>query len=142
MFYKKIYEERLKVWHEFRKQLELVDDPIQKAIDTYNNIPNGNLCTDPYNPEVWPTPWELINDNQYCAFTKLLAICYSLQLTERFLEEEFRIHIFIDRNRSNQYYLLAIGQTVIGFDNYRDIKYFEMPNDCQSLLAHTMPMIN
>jgi hypothetical protein len=142
MFYNKVYEDRLKIWHDFRDDLESSSDPIQLAIDTYNSMPNDSMCTDPFTPEMWPNPWELINENQYCAFTKLLGICYSLQLTERFSQEEFEIHIFIDREKSNHYYLLSVGKIVIGFDNYKDIDYFEMPKNCQPQMTHAMPALH
>lgn len=142
MFFNKQYEDRLRLWHDFRQSLESAEDPIQAAIDFYDSIPSETMCADPYSPENWPNPWELINENQYCAFTKLLGICYSLQLTDRFSREVFEIHINIDRKNSNHYYMLYVGNIVVGFDNYRQIKKLKKPQNIESQLAYVMPIHN
>jgi hypothetical protein len=142
MFFKKEYEDRLRIWHDFRQTLETEKDPIQTAITFYDSIPNDNMCADPYSPETWPNPWELVQENQYCAFTKLLGIGFSLQLTDRFSQEKFEIHICIDRKNSNHYYLLYIGNEVIGFDNYRHIEKLKLPQGLESQMTYSMPTHN
>jgi hypothetical protein len=142
MFFKKTYEERLKIWYNFREVLATSLDPISTAIEAYNKLPTGFWCTDPYDPESWPSPWELIDENQYCLFSKLLGICYSLQLTARFSLDSFKIHIINDRKNSNTYYLLSIDNETIGFDNSKQITRLEIPKDVQSQLSHSMPALN
>tara|TARA_B110000879_G_scaffold59092_1_gene82983 strand:+ start:1086 stop:1406 length:321 start_codon:yes stop_codon:yes gene_type:complete len=80
--FNKTYEDRLILWREFRTSLESVQDPIQEAIDFYNQAPYCLIAADPFTPSSWPTAWELLEENNYCAFVKILAICYTLQLTD------------------------------------------------------------
>jgi hypothetical protein len=47
MFDKK-FEDRMSLWREFRDMLEVCDDPIQTAIDFYNQAPLTTLAIDPY----------------------------------------------------------------------------------------------
>lgn len=112
----KTYEERLAAWQEFRNSLEVSKDPIQAVIDQYNTAPRVSIHTDPWTKEMWPSPWELVNENQYDDFCRVLGMCYSLQLTDRFKGSSFEIHIGIDNNTSSTYYLLYVGDIVIGLE--------------------------
>jgi len=116
MFEKK-YEERLASWHSFRNHLETSEDPLKDVIEFYNRAPMVSINTDPYNEDTWLDPWELVLENQYCEFCRVLGQCYSLQLTERFLGVDFEIHISIDSEKSKSYYLLYVGDKVLGYRN-------------------------
>ena len=73
----KQFEERMSLWREFRKTLETTPDPIQDTIDFYNKAPMCSIAADPFTPSTWPDPWELLQENNYCPFVKILAICYT-----------------------------------------------------------------
>jgi len=96
------FEDRLSQWAEFRDNLEDYVDPIQATIDQYSKAPEVSIHTDPYDQTSWPTPWELIKENHYCAFCKLLGIAFTLQLTDSFSAEQFEIHI----QRSDETHML------------------------------------
>ena len=137
MFNKK-YEDRLVLWRDFRNSLEHADDPIQSAIDFYRFAPVVSMSVDPYTPSNWPDPWELLEENTYCEFGKILAICYSLQLTDRLSHETFEIHITQDRVKSATYYLLYVGDRVIGYHGDTHVHKEILPNNLQSQLEHVM----
>jgi len=84
MFAKK-YEERLISWNQFRQNLELSDDPFGDVIEFYKQAPSVSMHTDPFHSEAWPDPWQLLLENRYCDFTRVLGYGYSLQLTEAIL---------------------------------------------------------
>lgn len=139
MFEKK-YEDRLAAWHNFRNQLENADDPLQAVVDFYNHAPMVSINTDPYNKDSWPDPWELVLENQYCDFCRVLGQCYSLQLTERFSEVDFEIHISIDPEKSESYYLLHVGDKVLGYRNcYVSIE--DIPQSVVSQKVYHMPKL-
>ena len=137
MFDKK-YEDRLKLWHDFRLSLENSKDPIQDAIDFYNKAPVVSLATDPYTQSSWPDPWQLLEENNYCAFVKILAICYTLQLTDCLSQETFEIHITQDPEASTTYYLLYVGYRVIGFNGDTHVHKAELPNSLFSQREYPM----
>jgi hypothetical protein len=112
MFEKK-YEDRLLEWKQFRKQLDTSNDPLQEVFDFYSQAPLVTIQTDPWDQNSWPEPWELLKENIYCPFVKILAICYTLQLTERFSQCQFQIHITQDEE--NIRYLLTVGDACIGY---------------------------
>lgn len=127
MFSKK-YEERLKFWNEFRLALETSDDPFNETLNLYNQAPLVNFTVDPYDQKTWLDPWELLHQNEYCEFAKILGICYTLQLTERFMSEKFEITIFTDSEESILRYLLFVQDKVIGYDWSKVIYQNELPN--------------
>ena len=137
--FKKSYEQRLVIWRSLRDGLEVSKDPIQEAIDFYNQAPKCLIAADPYTPSTWPDPWELLEENNYCSFVKILAICYTLQLTDVLSQASFEIHITRDNKNSETYYLLYINDTVVGFNGDTHVHRSELPATLRSELVHAMP---
>lgn len=135
----KTYDQRLLVWSNFRKSLETSEDPIQDTIDFYKASPNVSINTDPWDKTRWPSPWELVEENQYCEFCTVLGICYSLQLTDRFSQTQFEIHISVDTKTSSTHYLLFVGDTVIGYpDNESIIHVNDLPDSISTKKIYCM----
>lgn len=132
------FEERLSSWRDFRETLEDHPDPIQAVIDYYNQIPLTSVHTDPWNNSAWPGPWELISENQYCEFSRVLGQCYSLQLTDRFKGSKFEIHIITD-NGLSVLYLLFVDNNVIGWDDKTYVNKDEIPDSYASQKVYVMP---
>ena len=134
------YEKRLKEWIDFREDLEIDPDPLNKVIDNYENAPRSNMQTDPWTPEMWPNPWELISENQYDDFCRVLGMCYSLQLTDRFKGSKFEIHIGIDRSKSNTHYLLVVDDNyIINWEDGEFITTSSLPDTFVSQNVYHMP---
>ena len=127
MFHKN-YEQRLKSWSCLRQILETADDPFSKLLITYNQAPYVSIHTDPWTKESWPDPWQLILENQYDEFCRVLGMCYSLQLTDRFSESNFEIHIVIDKKDSMFNYLLYIDKSLISYP-IGERNYAKLPLD-------------
>jgi len=140
MFCKK-YEDRLLAWSEFRQNLETSNNPIQDVIDLYNTAPTVSIHTDPWDNSMWPTPWELVKENQYCEFCTVLGMCYSLQLTERFSQDQFEIHIVIDRKNSSTHYLLYVGKTLIEHPNGVQDNAKFLPEHFEIKKKYSMPKL-
>ena len=111
------YEERLSKWHEFREQLESSSTPLKDVVQFYSLAPTVSIHTDPYNEESWPDPWELLYENQYCSFCKILGMSYTLQLTESFNGKTFGIIIGRDIKNNTKLYLLSVNKDIIGLDD-------------------------
>ena len=137
MFSKK-YEQRLYDWREFRKSLETDADPLTSVINFYSKVPLVKYQCDPYDSTSWPSPWEVIQDNVYCPFIKILAMGYSLQLTDKFTGSSIEIHIKHDPAASIVYYLLYVDDYVIGFTEDTYVHSSEIPKNLVSQL--TVPL--
>lgn len=138
----KTYEVRLSDWSNFRDTLELSEDPIQDVIDYYKKFPIVSIHTDPYDMASWPNPWELIHENEYCEFCIILGICYTLQLTDRFSQEHFEIHITLDEDKSHHYYLLHVGDRVLGYNKDKHVKQTEIKEKLDSQCIYQMPNLS
>ena len=138
----KTYEDRLTSWANFRSTLEDSKDPIQDTINFFNPAPLVNIQTDPYASSTWPDPWELIKENIYCPFVKILAICYTLQLTDVLSKVNYEIHITHDQDKSSTYYLLYVGDRVIGFKEGTHVQRNEIPNSIISHHEYPMPALH
>ena len=131
------YEQRLASWRYLRDCVETAQDPIQEVIDFYSKAPLHTIAADPYTPSTWPDPWELLEENNYCAFVKILAICYTLQLTDVLSHGTYEIHITRDNENSETYYLLFVDDIVIGFNGEKYVKKNELPTTLRSELQHS-----
>lgn len=136
------FEDRMSAWRDFRQSLSTSTDPIQDVIDFYNQAPTVSINADPYTADTWPGPWELLEENIYCEYCKLLGICYTLQLTEHFNQNPFEIHIGIDRDCSMTYYLLYVGNRVIGYEADTHVHKDTIPESIQIQKIHAMPELH
>ena len=116
-------------WYELRQQLEWDDTPLETVANFFEKLPKVKVYTDPYDPDTWPTPWELIDENEYCPFNLILGICYTIQLTERFKTCQPKINVAVDNINKTVYYLLIIEDKVYGYDQ----KWIELKNLPKSL---------
>jgi hypothetical protein len=140
MFNKK-FEDQLRDWNAFRRSLEISPTPIEDTIDFYSKAPMVSHQVDPYDSSSWLTPWELLKDNKYCEFSKILAICYTLQLTDKFMDDDFEIHIIADREKSETNYLLFIRDLVISSNGMIIMNKCDLPNDVQPQTVYAMPKL-
>lgn len=137
MFYDR-FEDRVQTWRSFRQQLETHDDPLNHTIEFWNQAPISSRTCDPYDQSSWLGPWELIQENEYCDFSKLLAIYYTLVLTDRFSDAHFEIAICLDRIRHQSYYLLYVDEWVIGYHYDRAVDKKNLPETVKSLENYTL----
>ena len=134
----KKYEDRLAAWSDFRNTLETTDNPYQDVIDFYQRAPLVSIHTDPFDQAQWPTPWELIQENQYCEFARVLGYCFSLQLTERFSGANFEIHIVTSKEKSYLYLLIIDSKIVLGYDETKPVSYLDIQSDLESQVIYSM----
>jgi len=138
MFHK-LYETRLALWQEFRDELETAFDPLQLVIDLYQSAPTVSINCDPWDRSTWPDPWQLLAENEYCEYCIILGMCYTLQLTDKFSQAKFEIHIVIDQENSDRMYLLHVDDRVLGYYYNSHISRNELPPGLHSEVIHQMP---
>lgn len=133
----KNYEDRLLIWKNLRAKID-IEGSIQPAIDFWNQVPETKRNIDPYDPNTWPEPWEMIEENQYCEYTKILALGYTLMLTDTFKDWHYEVKIGVDRTQSKLYYMLVAGDYVLGFDKTKSIHISELPNEIHIEQSHVL----
>lgn len=134
------FEERIASWLKFRQELEKHSDPFQAVIDFWNKAPISSRTCDPFDQSTWMGPWDLMEDNHFCEFSKILAIYYTLSLTDRFKDSYFEIQIVNDRGAHEIRYLLIVDDHVIGYFYNRAIIQDDLPHDL--VVQATYPMLS
>ena len=113
----RLQQTRQIAWYQLRQTLETSEDPFSDVAKFFLRLPRVKFYTDPYDSSTWPTPWELIDENEYCEFNLILGMCYTMQLTERFKDCRPTINLAIDIVNKTVYYLLCIDDRVYGYDD-------------------------
>ena len=113
----RLQQTRQAAWYQLRQTLETSEDPFSDVAKFFLRLPRVKFYTDPYDSSTWPTPWELIDENEYCEFNLILGMCYTMQLTERFKNTRPTINLAIDIVNKTVYYLLCIDDRVYGYDD-------------------------
>ena len=129
---------RLVDWYTFRQHLETSKTPLDDVVEYFHSHPRVKVYTDPYDQSRWPTPWELIDENEYCPFNIILGMCYTLQLTKRFSESNATITISIDKTNKTVYYLLFIDDKVYGYEQDTWIPATQLPTTLKTLKMYKM----
>lgn len=132
------FETRLSHWVKFRQELEVASDPFQKTIDFWNKAPISSRTCDPFDKSTWLDPWNLIEENKYCEFSKILAIYYTLSLTDRFKDSYFEIQIVNDKEAHELRYLLFVDDVIIGYFYNRPILHDDLPLDLTTQAIYPM----
>jgi hypothetical protein len=129
-------------WIRLRESLETSKDPFNEVVDFFSSKPTTKIYTDPYNKSSWPSPWELVVENIYCPFNFILAICYTLQLTERFKNYQPKIHIAFDISNKTVYYLLIIDDKVYGYSADGWCSINQLPKSLKTKKLYVMDPIH
>jgi hypothetical protein len=77
------YDSRLRSWYDLRQTLQNADTKTKcLEIDKWwQSTPIVNHYLHPHEIDTWPTPWELLYDNEYCHIARGLGMIYTLMLT-------------------------------------------------------------
>ena len=133
----RLRQTRQLAWYQLRQTLETSEDPFSDVAKFFLRLPRVKFYTDPYDSSTWPTPWELIDENEYCEFNLILGMCYTIQLTERFKDTRPTINLAIDNVSRTVYYLLCIEERVYGYDDSW-IRVSELPKSLKTQKIYTM----
>lgn len=129
---------RLVAWRDLRQHLETSTRPFEDVVEFFQKFPHVKVYTDPYDQSTWPTAWELIEENEYCSFNLILAVCYTLQLCNRFEHIQPKITISIDKINKTVYYLLFIDDIVYGYDYNEWIPVSTVPVTLKNIKIYHM----
>ena len=119
-------------WYDFRQTLEIIPDAIEATTQFFLKKKQIKFYTDPYDKSTWPSPWELIVENQYCKFNILLGISYTLLLTERYKDLTPLIEVCIVRSTNNVYYILVINDKAFGYTDNEWVSTEELPDSLET----------
>jgi hypothetical protein len=135
-------DDRLSSWASLRAQLETCEDPLQCVIDFWCDAPfvPYNRRIDPFNQTSWPTPWEIIVENQYDDFTKALMMAYSLKFTQRYKDTNIQVRSLLDKTKSSYYNIVCVD--ALWVINYNDNSAILLKNIPDSFFIENLIEVN
>lgn len=113
--FNKSADDRLSEWSEFRKSLDLVENPLEAVAEFWYSAPRitHNHKIDPYNYKTWPTPWEMIVDNRYDDFSLALMIGYTLKFSNKFKDHNIQVRTMVDKLKNKLYNLVFVNDEIV-----------------------------
>lgn len=104
-------DQRLSRWSEFRKTLDSSSEALDDVAKFWQSAPliPYHSKIDPYYSRQWPTPWEIVYDNQYDDFTLSLMIGWTLLLTEKFKTAKIEIKTLVDDTAKRLYNVVCVN---------------------------------
>jgi len=76
---------RLQRWRCLRKEIveiTKIEKQLRVVIDFWKTTPLGTTAIDPYTPSTWPSPWEMLDMNNYDENVVGLCIAYTLYYSD------------------------------------------------------------
>lgn len=135
-------EERLRHWKTFRCSLDetLTDEEHLLATMKYwQQYPMVGRYIDPYDPARWPTPWELLHENQFCRS----SLAYMMEQTllksadGRWDSDRLRLRYIDDKELSEEFIVLVIDtKYVINYDLEQIINFDKVSKVCHTKLEY------
>lgn len=92
--------ERMMAWREFRENIKHLpeDQQLNEVAALGGTVPTVKYVIDPYKPDTWPTPWELVNKGDFDE----ASIAYFLEQTLLLLGwNESRLNIVIANDKTD-----------------------------------------
>lgn len=118
--FKQPIDDRISSWARHRQSLETSTSPFDDVWSFWKDAPYVpyNHKIDPYHQRSWPSPWEIIAENQYDDFTKALMIGWTIKLTNRFKDSKIELRTLVDKSRNALYNVIYVDEKIV--INYTD----------------------
>ena len=104
--------ERLSRWKSFRQELGSLslEESLVKVLHFWQHCPFIPFYLSLDTPEIWPDPWQLIEENYYCDLAKALGIVYTLHLSSHGKQLESEIRVYYDPDTQYTYHIAYFNQ--------------------------------
>jgi len=101
---------RLSAWRKFRQiqENQTIENQIQNTLDLWKLCHLGSTYYDFNEPNEWPTPWELIIQDNYDSFTKALGISWTLIMIKDWKNQNLFLRCYKDIEQSSYYFLVEL----------------------------------
>jgi len=123
--------ERLRHWKLFRTSLDETStdkEQLNEIMQYWYQYPVTSRYIDPHTPELWPSPWEMSQENQYCASAMAIMMEQSLLLSndDRWTPERLSLKYIIDDDAGADGIILVVDDKYVLNYNQDDIINFDI----------------
>jgi hypothetical protein len=140
--FKKSIDDRLSSWAQHRSELNTSETPFSDVWEFWKYAPyiQYNHKIDPYHQRTWPSPWEIVVENQYDDFTKALMIGWSIKLTEKFKDSRVEVRTLVDKAKNAVYNIVYVDEEIV--INYSDSGPANAENVPDSFIVENLIELN
>ena len=103
--------DRIAAWKQFRDKLETSECPLEDVAELWSHAPFVGPYLDPYSPQQWPDPWQLIIDLRLDDLAIALGMLYTIKLTQRFIKTKCEIHMLVIPGKNQAEFVLVVDDT-------------------------------
>ena len=105
--------DRIAAWKQFRDKLETSECPLEDVAELWSHAPFVGPYLDPYSPQQWPDPWQLIIDLRLDDLAIALGMLYTIKLTQRFIKTKCEIHMLMIPGKNQAEFVLVVDDTYV-----------------------------
>ena len=133
------YEDQFSTWKKLRNRIEKINEPLEETIKFWAKAPLVNKHLDPFRPETWPDPWQIIKDGKYNDLTISIMMGHTLKLTERFKDSQIEIKQYLDTTNKVVYNTCSIDNKILNYHYGEIVGEEELPKDLVLQVAIPLP---
>lgn len=112
------FEDRLAAWSELRSNCEELPllDQLNQIAEWWGHAPRVKHAVHWHDQENWPTPWELLADNNYDELALALGMSYTILMLEDINTTVKLVHAKDDT--ASEYYIVQVdnGKYILNYD--------------------------
>lgn len=110
-------QKRLGAWRQFRSSIETLstEQQTQAVAALWARAPQVFQDIDYSSPESWPTPWELIIQDDYGPFGLALGMSYTLGLLDNTAAKQIRLRCYKDSAQHNFLFLVWYDDYILNW---------------------------
>jgi hypothetical protein len=133
-------EERLRLWKKLRHDIESLpcEERLNKIAEFCAYVPIGSRSVDYYDPQSWPSPWEILFNGSFCTSSTSILIFYTLEL----ITPPTPIELWLVEDDDDIFLLPVIdNQYVLNYELGKVNRYPEIQDRFKVLLKYTKAQI-
>ena len=136
--------DRVRHWRNFRSTLDatLTDEQhLLMTMNYWNQYPMVTRYIDPYDPKNWPTPWELMHENEFCPSSLAYMMEQTLLMTpdKRWSYDRLKLKYIDDKQLSAEFIILVVDDKyVINYELDSIIKFDFIVKNCIIRLEYSV----
>lgn len=132
--------DRILAWRKFRTKLDdlTLEEALRKTAKFWLSAPLVSQYMCPHDRNTWLNPWELLEYNKYCDFSRALGIFYTLCFTSHAKYCTINLSVLRNKSTSEDYNLVVVdGKYALNYnvDNYVNTE--TVPVGCELLFKYS-----
>jgi hypothetical protein len=134
-------EHRLHDWKIFRESLTTLakEEQLIETAEYWSVVPLVKYYLNFDKPDTWPTPWELLNEGQFCRSGVAFMMYKTLELCKGgvWTPEQLKLVLINDLTNEETYLVLVVeDEYVLNYDHARVVRWSNIEKFCEVICEY------